>query len=77
MRARTRRSDGADLEAEVAQQAADVVLDGDRLLLQELARRQQRAPVLAGSVFTWTGRNRLTRIIWAMPRASLRSVLFI
>lgn len=28
------------------------------------------------SVFTCTGRNRLTRIICAMPRASLRSVLF-
>lgn len=28
------------------------------------------------SVLTWTGRNRLTRIIWAMPRASMRSDLF-
>jgi hypothetical protein len=27
------------------------------------------------SVFTWTGRNRLTRIMWATPRASFRSVL--
>ena len=28
------------------------------------------------SVLTCTGRNRLTRIIWAMPRASMRSDLF-
>ena len=28
------------------------------------------------SVFTCTGLNKLTRIIWAMPRASLRSLLF-
>src|SRR5215212_637375 len=38
----------ADLEAEVQQQAANVVLDRDRLLLQELASGQQHPPLLAG-----------------------------
>src|SRR5208282_5254149 len=39
---------GSNLEPEVAQQTADVVLDGDSILLQQLARRQQSTPFLAG-----------------------------
>lgn len=42
--------DGADhpnLETEVAQQPADVVFDGDRLILQEFARHQQGPALLA------------------------------
>src|SRR5208283_476509 len=38
---------GSNLEPEVAQQTADVVLDGDSFLLQQLARRQQSTPFLA------------------------------
>ena len=38
----------ADLETEVAQQAADVVLNGDRLVLENLAGGQQSAALLAG-----------------------------
>ena len=36
-----------NLKPKVAQQAADVVLNGNGLLLQQLAGRQQGAPVLA------------------------------
>ena len=41
------RTDDANLEPKVAQQAADVVLDGDGFLLQQLAGGQQGAPLLA------------------------------
>src|SRR5208282_6427097 len=40
-------ADGSNLEPEVAQQAADVVLDGEGFLLKQLARRQQSTPFLA------------------------------
>ena len=37
-----RRPNHADLEAEVAQSTAQVVIDGDRLRLQQLAMGQQK-----------------------------------
>src|SRR5271170_2694582 len=42
-------ADGADLETEVAKQAADIVLDGDGLLLQHLTGRQESTTLLADS----------------------------
>ena len=44
-------SHDANLETEVAQQTADVVLNGDRLLLQQLAGGQQYPPLLTGERF--------------------------
>jgi hypothetical protein len=41
------RANDANLETEVSQQPTDIVLDGDGLLLQKLARRQQSAMLLA------------------------------
>jgi hypothetical protein len=37
----------ANLEPKVTQQAADIILDGDGLLLQQLAGRQNGAPLHA------------------------------
>ena len=44
---RIRHPDDTDLQPEIAQQSADVVLDGDRLFLKQLARGQQRPSFLA------------------------------
>src|SRR6478736_4642209 len=41
----------ADFEAEVAQQAANIILKCNRLLLQQLAGGQEGAPLLAGQGF--------------------------
>ena len=70
-------SNGADLETEVAQQPADIILDGDGLFLQNFLRAVSRARRFwLVNVFTCTARNKLTRIICAMPRASLLLPLF-
>src|SRR5690606_9514966 len=70
-------SDDADLQAEVAQGAAQIGIDVEHLALHQLARRQQHALLLAGQRLHMHGLNRPTRIIWAMPRASCRSDLLI
>src|SRR5437868_710262 len=67
----------ANLEAEIAQRATQIVLDVEGLGLQKLPTGQQHAALLAGHRLTCTGRYRPTRIICAMPRASLRSLLLI
>lgn len=42
------RSDDTDFEPEIAQQATDVVLNCNRLLLQQLARGQQGTALRTG-----------------------------
>src|SRR4051812_8825422 len=68
----------ADLQPEAAQNAADAELHIAQLALQELAPDQRRARTSwASADLQWTGRNQPMRSSWAMPRASLRSVLTI
>ena len=69
-------ADLADLQPEAAQDAADAQLDVPQLALQQLAPDQQRPHLLGvGGDLRCTGRNQPIRSSWAMPRASLRSVL--
>lgn len=69
-------SDDTDLETEVSEHTAQVVLDGDRLFCSSLRAVSRARRFWLVSVLKCTGRYRFTRIIWAMPRASLRSLLF-
>ncbi len=70
------RAHYANLEAEIAQRATQIVLDVERLSLQSWRLVSSMRRFWLASVFTCTGRYRPTRIICAMPRASLRSLLF-
>jgi hypothetical protein len=63
---------------EVAQQAADVVLDGMGLLLQQLAGRQQGAMLLASArLYTNPSKGGLSRIcvhnMFSRPRSRIES----
>lgn len=69
-------SDQANLETEITQQSSDIILNVPNLIQYQLARCESARRCWLDIVLTCTGRNRLTRIICAMPRASSRSVLF-
>src|SRR5215831_20210138 len=71
------RPDHADLETEVAQAGAQIVLDGNGLRCSSLRWVSSTRSFWLRNVFTCTGRYSPARIICAMPRASLRSVLLI
>src|SRR5436305_15231411 len=71
------RTHHANLEAEIAQRATQIVLDVEGLGLQKLPTVSSMRRFWLATVFTCTGRYRPTRIICAMPRASLRSLLLI
>ena len=65
----------ADLQPEAAQDPAQAVLDVQQLRLQPACGRVSTARVSCASIdLQCTGRNQPSRISWAIPRASLRSV---
>jgi hypothetical protein len=65
----------SELETKAAQDPAQAALKVIPPGLQLLARDQQGSDLLRRDVLAWTGRNQPMRIICAMLRASLRSVL--
>src|SRR6516225_8120113 len=71
-------TDDAYFQTEIAQRAAQIGFHIQQLALKQLAAVVSSIRCSwATSVFTCTGLNRPTRIICAIPRASLRSVLLI
>src|SRR5262249_39396706 len=73
----SKAADGAYFQTEIAQCAAQIGFHVQQLALKQLAAVSSIRCSWATSVFTCTGLNRPTRIICAIPRASLRSVLLI
>src|SRR6184192_1729668 len=67
----------ANLEAEIAQRATQIVLDVEGLGLQKLPTGQQHAPLLAGQRLHMHRSVQANTHHLSMPRASLRSLLLI
>jgi hypothetical protein len=69
------RSGRAHLQAEAAQDPAQVHLHIVELRLDQLARAQKPRTSCVGSDLQCTGRNQPSRSSWVIPRASFLSVL--
>src|ERR1700730_988556 len=70
----TDNANDSDFQSKIAQQTTDIVPDRKSLFLEYLSSGEERPSFLACKR-TCTGWNKPTRIICAIPRASLRSLL--